>query len=102
MVTQELATMPGWKLAPFTTPLAEIVGADPPLVAAPATLRIRLWPVSAMNTFPALSTRTPYGVMTLALAGGPPSPFPRLPVANGVPFPANVLMIPDGFTIRIR
>ena len=30
--------MPGWKLAPFTTPLAEMVGADPPVVAAPGNL----------------------------------------------------------------
>jgi len=27
MVTQELAATPGWKLAPLTTPLAEITGA---------------------------------------------------------------------------
>jgi hypothetical protein len=26
----------------------------------------------------------------------------RLPDANPVPFPANVLMMPDGFTMRIR
>ena len=37
--------MPGWKLAPFTTPLAEIAGADPPVVAARVEARLNGAPV---------------------------------------------------------
>ena len=92
--------MPGRKLAPLTTPLAEMKGGPAPPAEPAKTSRMRLWPVSAMKRFPALSTVTPLGVRTLALVAGFPSPTPT--PANAVPLPANVVMVLAGFTMRIR
>src|SRR6266498_2187694 len=93
IVTQELATTPGRKLAPLTTPFAEIVGRPP----ATVTLRTRWEPFSAMYTLLDASTATSAGPLSWALAASPPSP--AVPV---LPFPANVEMTPAVFTLRIR
>ena len=61
------------------------------------TLRIRLFPESAMNKLPALSTAMPAGQNREVPVAAPPSPEKEL-----LPFPAMVEMIPPGVTMRIR
>ena len=51
--------------------------------------------VSAMYTFPAPSTATPCGPLSVAIVGSPPSPL--VPAA---PVPATVNMIPLGAILR--
>ena len=69
------------------------------ITAVPAgTLRIRLFPLSAMYRFPAPSIATPSGEFRPALVAAPPSP--PYPVA---PVPATVVItaVPAA-TLRIR
>src|ERR1035441_9336094 len=50
-----------------------------------------------MNRLPAPSTATPSGGEIAAEVAGPPSPL-----KSEVPFPATVLIVPAGVTIRTR
>src|SRR6185437_9760153 len=95
-VPHELGAMPGWKLAPLTMPLLETAGAAPVLPPL-LTLRTRLFVVSAMNRLPPESSATSVGLLRPALVAGPLSPE-----KPATPFPATVLMMPSGVTLRMR
>src|ERR1035438_1763192 len=61
------------------------------------TRRILPLPAAAIYTFPAESTATLLGTLRTAAEPGPLSP------PNPVwPFPATVVMVPDGVTLRTR
>ena len=80
--------MPSVKAA---APLPANVVTTPPA----AILRMRLFPVSEMKTFPAVSTATPRGKLKAA--------FVPVPSANAAdPLPAKVLTTPPGDTLRMR
>jgi hypothetical protein len=65
---------------------------------AVATLRTRLFNVSAMNRLPAASNATPVGWLRLALVAGPPSPE-----KSSAPVLATVVMMPVvAATLRTR
>lgn len=63
----------------------------PQVVRVPsgATLRIRLFPVSAMKRFPEASTARPSGAFTAADQAGPPSPE-----RSQAPLPATTTRVP--------
>src|SRR5437763_6373376 len=73
-------------------PLPAIVLMSPTV----STLRIRLFPRSAMYTLPAGSTPTTLGPFNDAEVAGPPSPS-----NSYVPLPALVLMILSVFYLRL-
>jgi hypothetical protein len=59
------------------------------VITPPETLRIRLFPSSAMYRLPAESTATPPGLANWALVAGPLSPL-----KPGIPSPATVVITP--------
>ena len=63
-------------------------------------IRITLSPVSATYTFPAESTATPRGALSLAEVASPPSPQVFRPV-HWTPLPATVVIIPLDEILRI-
>jgi len=80
-------------------PLPATVVMVPPGV----TLRIRMFPRSAMNRFPAASTATATGANNSADVAGPPSPEkPPMPSCAPKPLPATVVMMPLVDTLRTR
>src|ERR1051325_3070918 len=66
------------------------------MVPSGVIFRTRLFQGSANNTLPSPSTKSPDGMICAEIAG-PPSPLnPRLP------FPATVVMRPEGVIRRMR
>src|SRR6266545_749852 len=80
---------------------------SPPKPQAPVPAKVEIMPVgettrtallasSDMYTPPSRPAATPLGLLKVAAVAGPPSPeFPQLP------FPAIVVMMPPGDTLRI-
>lgn len=59
-----------------------------------STLRTRLFPLSAIKTFPYTSANTPCGLFNFARVA-------RAPSLMVVPVPANLVIMPDASTLRI-